>query len=224
MYNKEYARKWLKYAESGQDLFRKTYLFPYLQQTITSQVIANTKQDAKQDTTLLDVGCGWGGLLDYLPKGIEYTGVDPVKEFFSFIREQYADRALTLKQGRLPNDIPVADDSFDVVVCSMALHCVADLESSVNTIFAKAKIGGKVIIADFRDKAPPLIKKTFLRIDENKEDYVRGLYKLSNNTSILAEAYFHKEKPMEKAIRAHGKFKKTFVGPLFVGYEAKRLC
>lgn len=224
MYNKEYARKWLKYAESGQDLFRKTYLFPYLQQTITSQVIANTKQDAKQDTTLLDVGCGWGGLLDYLPKGIEYTGVDPVKEFFSFIKQQHADRTLTLKKGQLPNNMPVANDSFDVVVCSMALHCVADLESSVNTIFAKAKIGGKVIIADFRDKAPPLIKKTFLRIDENKEDYVRGLYKLSNNTSILAEAYFHKEKPMEKAIRAHGKFKKTFVGPLFVGYEAKRLC
>jgi ubiquinone/menaquinone biosynthesis C-methylase UbiE len=219
VYNKEYAIKWLKYAESGQDMFRKTYLFPYLEQTIRNTQIENTQKNS----ALLDIGCGWGGLLDYLPEGIEYVGVDPVKEFFSFIREQYADRALTLKQGQLPNDVPVANDSFDIVVCSMALHCVADLESSVNTIFAKAKLGGQVIIADFRDKAPPLIKKTFLRIDENKDDYVKGLYKLSNNTSIIAEAYFHNEKPMEKAIRARGRLKKTFLGPLFVGYNAVRL-
>lgn len=214
IYNKEYAKKWIKYAKAKKDVFRDKHLYPYLQKTIADSIKPG------EPVSLLDIGCGWGGLLDYLPENITYFGVDPVPEFFLFISKKNLCRNLLLKTGELPSKIHVQDNSFDVVVCSMALHCVPDLETSVNTIFSKVKNNGKVIITEFNDNAPPIVRKTFRRIEEDIGNYVRGLYLLSNHVPVIAEAYFHGEERIEKAIKAHSDFRKTLVGPLFVGYEA----
>jgi ubiquinone/menaquinone biosynthesis C-methylase UbiE len=214
VYNKQYAKKWIRYEKSGQDVFRDKYLYPYLQKTIAGSIKPG------EPVSLLDIGCGWGGLLDYLPEDIAYVGIDPVPEFFAQIIMNHLESEMTLKTGELPSKIPVQDNHFDIVVCSMTLHCIPDLETSVNTIFSKAKSGGKMIITEFNDNAPPIVRKSFRRIEEGIGNYVRGAYSLSNTTSLIAEAYFHGEEQIEKAILTHSDFRKTFVGPLFVGYES----
>jgi len=234
IYNKRYARQWMEYEKSGQDVLRQKFLYPYLQQAIEEAVLPMTPSRTwdirigkQSHPTLLDIGCGWGGLLDYINEEVVYVGIDPIKSFIAFIWDNYSDRRMGALEGNLPDNIwpdKPYDPAplFDIVVCSMALHCVSDLETSVNALFSKAKNGGKVIIAEFNDQAPPIIRKTFLRIDKDTGNYIKGRYNLSNRVSIIAEAYFHGEEQIEKAIRAHSDFRKTLVGPMFVGYEAEK--
>src|SRR5687768_8485487 len=42
---------------------------------------------------LLDVGCGTGSLLDYLPEDIEYVGFDLNPAYIEAARERYGQRA-----------------------------------------------------------------------------------------------------------------------------------
>jgi ubiquinone/menaquinone biosynthesis C-methylase UbiE len=213
LYDSEYAKRWIRHAESGADLFRKPYLYPFMK-----KVLKQTRTNA----TVLDVGCGWGASLDYLPEGYEYWGVDPARDFLDHIKLNHPKRKLNLRKGKLPSELRVEDAYFDVVLCSMALHCLPDLEGSVDTLFSKVNKGGKVVLVDFNDQSEPLLRDAFLRVDKTRNDYVRGLYKLSEDTSLMAEIYFHKEKEIEAAMGKHGEFRKTGLGPLFIGYESSR--
>jgi hypothetical protein len=55
---------------------------------------------------------------------------------------------------------------------------------------------------------------------EERKDYVRGLYALSDEVQLEAEAHLHAERKIESLLRRYGRFKKTFLGPFFVGYSA----
>ena len=101
----------------------------------------------------------------------------------------------------------------------MVLHCIPDLETSIDTLFKKVRSDGKVVIVDFNDDAESNVRSRFQRIDEDKPDYIKGLYNLSEKVQLYGESYFHKEAEIESALRKHGAFNKTHLGPLFVGYE-----
>lgn len=45
------------------------------------------------DERILDLGCGPGELLAYLPHGVDYLGVDLSAEYIARARERYGDRA-----------------------------------------------------------------------------------------------------------------------------------
>jgi len=218
MYNKQYAKKWIQHAESGDDYFRH-HLIPFIQQAAEK---ARQTQPSDKPLDVLDIGCGWGEALKHLPEDALYTGIDPVKEFLDYIREKHPKRQLILRQGALPFDILAKMGSHDLVLCSMALHCVEDLSNSVYTLFTKAKPGGLVAIADFNDQAEQLLRKSFVNFDINEKNHVKGLYQLSDNVQIEAEAYLHKEKQIEAALRRRGKFEKVQLGPIFVGYYSRK--
>jgi ubiquinone/menaquinone biosynthesis C-methylase UbiE len=127
-----------------------------------------------------------------------------------------------LRKGRLPSDIPFDDNSFDIVLCSRVPHCTEDLRGALDTIFSKARNGGKVVIVDFNHAAEDLVRKTFLNIHEANSRYVRGMYMLSDKVKLMAEAYFHKEEQIEKELGRRGKFRKKMLGPIFVGYNMQK--
>jgi ubiquinone/menaquinone biosynthesis C-methylase UbiE len=210
MYDKEYAKSWISYNESRTDSLRTNYLYPFMRQSLKS---------LKNKSRVLDIGCGWGASLAYFNKDIDYFGVDPTKEFFSYIKSKYPNQEITLKQGKLPGDIPFQDNSFDLVLCSMTLHCLKNWKEAIKTIFSKTKLESRVIIIDFRESGEGEIRRRFLTLSEDRGDYLRGIYKLSRQVQLELEIYLHKEKDIEKELKKYGIVKKTHLGPVYVAYE-----
>jgi SAM-dependent methyltransferase len=207
MYDKDYAAAWLRFEQEGKDIPRLNHIYPYLREVFASQPGV---------LRVLDVGCGWGMALDVCDKPY-YVGVDPTWKFLVHIRQTHHYRALTLLQGSLPDNIPVPDASADLVLCSMTLHCVPDLEASVRTLFAKSR--GKVVITEFADAAEPLLRSHFARIDEDRGGHLSGLYTLADGIQVMGEAYLRREQMLADLLAQQGCCKKTRLGDLFVGYE-----
>ncbi|MDX8396333.1 MAG: methyltransferase domain-containing protein [Mariprofundaceae bacterium] len=81
-------------------------------------VIEKCPEKYPEVPTVLDVGCGWGGLYQYcLDKGIEinYTGIDIVPEMIDHCHENF-DTGVFLEQ-----DIFNVEDKYDFVVCNAIL-------------------------------------------------------------------------------------------------------
>lgn len=91
--------------------------------------------------TVLDVGCGeapWRGILRALRPGVRYTGVDPspyVVERFG--KSRGVRRGTFAELGTLGLRGP-----FDLVVCSDALHYVADADVWKGLPYLVALLGG----------------------------------------------------------------------------------
>lgn len=118
------------------------------------------------DEQILDLGCGRGAVLlmaaSLLPKG-KASGVDLWKSSdqsgnarsvtqHNAEREGVAERIelYTADMQRLP----FADDSFDVVLSSLAIHNIRDAtgrKQAINETVRVLRPGGKLIIADFRE-------------------------------------------------------------------------
>ncbi len=116
-----------------------------------SQEEGGTGQKAKNDqptVKLLDLGGGTGELANYLPKNLEVTVADPSqamlkkgkeKEFDQEVNHMLADAA----------DLPFADDSFDYLTISDALHHFREVEGALSEAARVLKPGGKLYILEF---------------------------------------------------------------------------
>jgi ubiquinone/menaquinone biosynthesis C-methylase UbiE len=84
---------------------------------------------------LLDVGCGAKPYMPlFAPYAAEYVGVDPVEN-------PHADLVGSVE------DLPVADESFDVLLCSQVLeHCDSPMRA-VAELRRVAAPGGRVLVS-----------------------------------------------------------------------------
>lgn len=83
---------------------------------------------------VLDVGCGYKPYRDWVPRATEYVGID-------------------VFDGPEVDDIivpgepwPVADGSFDAVICTQVFEHVADLEFTVGELARALRSGGEAIV------------------------------------------------------------------------------
>ncbi|MBT3397776.1 class I SAM-dependent methyltransferase [archaeon] len=224
IYDGEYARTWIEFEESSAESeFRKVFLAPYF-----DKFINNLPYRAK----VLDVGCGWGAMTKFARPSNEYWGVDPVKEFFPYIMEKYSSRGgrdfdINLRQGRLPNKLPVPDSYFDAVICSLALHTHPTLRSSVSALFSKAKPAGRVNIVDFSDDGSLFVANECFSEENTEMSNAYGIHGWGHlhaiGKNVRTSVYYHNEGDIEAAIEKCGKIqKKEMIGPLFVGYDCIR--
>ena len=75
------------------------------------------------DSKILDAGCAYGWLSEYVKN---YTGVDQTVALIEFGKEIYPNANLVL--GQLQN-LPFDDGQFDVVVCSCVKHGIIECEN-----------------------------------------------------------------------------------------------
>ena len=108
----------------------------------------------------LDAACGTGRHTAYLASlGHEVIGVDTSAEMLALARQRIPGGAF--HEADL-HDLPLADDSVDVVVCALALSHVPDLAPPLAEFVRVLRPNGHVVISDSRgligDPGLPLVK------------------------------------------------------------------
>ncbi len=74
---------------------------------------------------LLDIGCGTGELLDYLPPGVHYHGWDISEPYLTAARGRFGARG-TFRCGLVTENEIAAESPYDVVIASGLLHHLDD--------------------------------------------------------------------------------------------------
>lgn len=105
---------------------------------------------------VLDVGTGTGNFLEVLKDAFpnaEITGVDPSEESIEEAKKNFPE---IIFENRTAEDLLFADDSFDVVSLSMALHHLTKVKTGLKELKRVVKPGGWIIINElFSDNLNP---------------------------------------------------------------------
>jgi ubiquinone/menaquinone biosynthesis C-methylase UbiE len=108
----------------------------------------------------LDAACGTGRHTAYLASlGHEVIGVDTSPEMLARAREKVPEG--TFHEADI-HDVPLADDSVDLVVCAIALSHVPDLGQALAELVRVLRPNGHLVISDSRgligDIGLPLVR------------------------------------------------------------------
>lgn len=151
----------------------------------------------KPNQKLLDIGCGPGYLIDFLPE-VNYTGIDIDSNYIKTAKEKYKDKIFYCT--------PVEDfnleqpNTFDVVIAAGVVHHLNDLQAAALFKLAKKalKPGGKLVTLDgcYVENQNPIAKKL---LDLDRGQYVRteseylkiAEQHFSNVNTKIDTTYFH---------------------------------
>lgn len=103
----------------------------------------------EQGTRLLDLGCGPGDLVRYLPPSIEYVGVDLHPAYVDSAREHFGTECRTFRVGDVTNLDPDLRE-FDIVTVFGVLHHLDD--TAARGLFRQAaqalRPAGRIVTVD----------------------------------------------------------------------------
>lgn len=139
--------------------FRKFYIIPY-----TLEKLGDVK-----DKYILDLGCGEGGYSRILSKqGAVVTAVDCSETFTTYVTNKAREEGLDIKTlYRDANELTgIIDNTYDVVLCSMMLMDVEDLDGTLKEIHRVLKPKGRVFISILHPCFKPKESKWIL--EDNK--------------------------------------------------------
>lgn len=102
----------------------------------------------KKQKKLLDLGGGTGELVKYLPKHLKITIADPSEAMLKKGQNKDFDKSVehVLADGA---ELPFADNSFDYLTISDALHHFPKVEPALKETTRVLKPGGKLYILEF---------------------------------------------------------------------------
>ena len=148
--------------------------------------------DLKPGDTLLDLGCGAGGIAEYISDwtGARVTGID-----ISTSAIEVAQARTAAKRDRLDfvigdlNALDLKPNSFDAAIAVDALYWVADLDRTLDDILASLRPGGKLAVHTLhgREADEPLEAMEAQASPIAKALDRRGLsYEVSEHTANIA--------------------------------------
>jgi SAM-dependent methyltransferase len=99
---------------------------------------------AARPTRILEVGCGWGELAEWVGRetGAEVVAVDLSPRMVELARERGVDARIGDVQA-----LPFADGEFDVAIAAWMLYHVPDLDRGVAELARVLRPGGRLVVA-----------------------------------------------------------------------------
>lgn len=109
-------------------------------------LIQNTK--LQPGFKVLDVGCGFGNLLEYLPKNISYVGIDISEGYINYAKKKYKSRGEFICADVAKLGLKL--ETFDVIfICSLLHHLIdEDVEKLLKSLLQFTKKGTVIVSAD----------------------------------------------------------------------------
>ncbi|MEW6675094.1 MAG: class I SAM-dependent methyltransferase [Nitrospirota bacterium] len=140
---------------------------------------------------VLDIGCGIGDILEFLPHDVEYTGFDINQKYINYAIKKYSDRGSFLCK-KVSKDAINSLSTFDIVMANGVLHHLTDDEAIELFKLAKTalKPSGRLITLDgCYTKEQSLLARFILSIDRGKhvrsqKDYLKLASKVFPNIKI----------------------------------------
>jgi len=114
--------------------------------------------------SLLDLGTGTGRMLELFGSQIERgLGIDLSLDMLKFARDRL-DRAglknCSVRQGDL-YDLPLANDSFDVVILHQVLHFLDDGGRAIEEAARVLRPGGRLLVVDFAPHEEEVLREKY---------------------------------------------------------------
>lgn len=108
----------------------------------------------KEGESILDIGCGSGGLLilmKTLHPGSKIVGTDPDKKILKVAKQKIVDKNLDVELVQAWGEkLPFNDASFDVVISSLTFHHLPldAKKQALKEIYRVLKTNGRFLLAD----------------------------------------------------------------------------
>lgn len=105
-------------------------------------------------TDLLDAGCGTGAMLGMFKKDLpdkKYTGIDLSGKMIEIAKRKKLT-GVQFVSGDCEN-LPFAENSFDVVTCSMSFHHYPNPEKFFRSLHRILRPGGRLVLRDMASKS-----------------------------------------------------------------------
>jgi ubiquinone/menaquinone biosynthesis C-methylase UbiE len=98
---------------------------------------------------VLEVAVGTGLNLAHYPAGLRITGIDLSPQMLAVARQRAAELGVdaTLREGDAQS-MPFADESFDTVVCTLALCGIPDDRAAIAEMKRVLRPGGRLLLLD----------------------------------------------------------------------------
>jgi len=96
---------------------------------------------------VLDAGCGHGPIsLELSQRGAQVSAFDLSPSMIALARKRLGGQA-NLRVADLSEPLPYANDDFDLIVCSLALHYVEDWAPTLAEMRRVLRPGGRLIVS-----------------------------------------------------------------------------
>ncbi len=137
---------------------------------------------------ILDIGCGTGRILDFIPMNIEYTGYDLSPEYIEYASKRYKGRGKFFC-SKIDTLSTKQNSGFDIVIAKAVLHHIDDNEAKIMFEIASKNLkpNGYVVTLDgvFIENQSKIAKYL---ISKDRGKHVRTIKEYVD----LAKSYFYK--------------------------------